>query len=88
MILVCWALTAWYSLRTFHPFTPIGAVPVSGHDFIEEQPYLEDAEWADLLGQWEAIDSGRVTLARPPRRLVMPLRCERCGSVSIGWVVA
>ena len=40
MSLVCRVLTIWYSLQSFNPFTPLGAVPISGHDYVEETPLV------------------------------------------------
>lgn len=39
MRLVCWLLGIWYTLRTTNPFTPLGLVPVSGHEYTEQEPY-------------------------------------------------
>lgn len=41
LVVVCWAEGLWWSLRTFNPFTPLGAVPISGHDYAERPSRIE-----------------------------------------------
>lgn len=50
MRLICGALTVWYSLRTWNPWTALGWVVVDGHAYADEDGGIR----CERCGRWEA----------------------------------